>query len=88
MKLWNSRRKRGWGDRLSKMLLCFFDGGPKAEIHRPEDDQASSDMKRVEDSFQHGRKGIKRPIHFPEPFLKFFDSHSFGLKDHCSHIVL
>ena len=79
--------KEWLADRLSKMLLCFLDGGPEAEIHRPEDDQASFDMKGVEDSFQHRRKGIKKPIHFPEPFLKFFDSHSFGLKDHCRHIV-
>jgi hypothetical protein len=34
-----------------KISLCFFDGRPEAEIHRPEDDQASSDMKGIENSF-------------------------------------
>jgi len=34
-----------------KIPLSFFDGGPEAEVHRPKDDQTSSDMKGVEDSF-------------------------------------
>jgi hypothetical protein len=35
----------------SKISLCFFDGRPEAEIHRPEDDQASFDIKRITQIF-------------------------------------
>jgi hypothetical protein len=76
----------GWGD-FSEIPLCFFDSGPEAEVHRPKNDQTSSDMKGIEDSFQYGGDRIERPIHLPESFLKFFNRHPFGLKDHCSHIV-
>jgi len=59
MFLENSELSKNWG--LEKLLppsaqfveiaLCFFDGRPEAEIHRSEDDQASSDMKGMENSF-------------------------------------
>jgi hypothetical protein len=70
------------------MTFCFFDGGPETEIHRSEDDQASSHMKRIEDSFHYGGKRIERPIHLPESFLEFFDGHPFGFENHGGHIVL
>jgi hypothetical protein len=71
-----------------KIPLSFLDGRPEAEVHRTEDDQASPDMKRVEDSFEDGGNRIKRPVHLPESFLEFFDRHPFGLKNDGGHIIL
>ena len=80
--------KREWEGSFFKIALCFFDGGPEAEVHRTEDDQTPPDVKGIEDPFQHGGNRVERSIYLPESFLKFFDSHPFGLKDHRSHIIL
>ncbi len=71
-----------------KISFCLFDGGPEAEVHRTEDDQAPPHMEGVEDSFQDGGDGIEGPVHFPESFLELFDTHPFGLENDSGHIIL
>src|SRR4030042_6083198 len=72
----------------TEITLRFFHGWPETQVHGPKDDQTPSELKRIEYSFDHGGDGIERTIHLPEPFLKFFRSHSFRPKDDRGHIVL
>jgi hypothetical protein len=72
---------------IFEIPLCFFDGRPEAQVHGAEDNQTPSQMKWIEDPFQHGGNGIKRPVHLPETLLEFFYGHPFRLKDDRGHII-
>jgi len=71
-----------------EITFCFFDSRPETQVHGAKDDQAPSEMKGVEDPPEHGGDRKKRPVHFPETFLKFFYGHPFRpINDRC-HIIL
>ena len=71
----------------AEVTLRFLHGWPEAEVHRAKDDQTSSELKRIEYSFDHGGDGIESTVHLPEAFLEFFRGHPFRSKDDRGHIV-